>query len=905
MTLARGTSIGPYEVTELIGAGGMGEVYRAMDTTLGREVAVKVLPAAFAQDADRLARFEREAKTLASVNHSNIAAIHGLEKWQGTYALVMELVEGVTLAERISLGPIPLDEALPVARQLAEALEVAHERGVVHRDFKPANIKIRPDGTVKVLDFGLAKATAQSEVVSGSHSPTITTPAMTQAGVILGTAAYMSPEQARGSPVDRRADIWAFGVVLYEMLVGRRLFDEPSVSDTAAAILKGELTLDALPRDTPFPVRRVISRCVTRDSRRRLRDVGEARIAIEDEIAHPTESIASASVSTDTARAPRWRRILPWAIAGLASVGALLSAWAPWRAESAPRSVTRLTSDFGADITLSTNTNIGVVLSPDGRTLVLAGSARPGDRSRLYVRKLDQLLATPIPGTEGARNPFFSPDGRWIGFFADGKLKKILASGGAAIELCDAPDDRGGSWAEDGWIAFSPRSGELPLFRVSSDGGTPEPLTRLDTGEVTHRWPQVLPGSRAVLYTASKATGNYEEADIVIRSLQSGEQRIVHHGGYHASYLPTGHLIYVSQGTLFAAALDLERLALTTQPSPVLTDFRTQPGTGAVQLTLSQDGILVYATGTSDTATASVWWMRRDGSTEPLRAAPAAYREEIRFSPDGERLALTAVNQQSDIWVYEWDRDRLSKLTSHPTLDTSPVWTPDGRRITFRSARHGVDNLYWQRADETGEPQRLTESKITQFPMSWHPSGKVLAFMELGQRTSADIWMLPMEGDETSGWKPGKPVVFLNGPSNERQAMFSPDGRWLAYQSDESGESQVYVRPFPGPGGRVQQVSTAGGSLPRWSRTGNKLFFASDDQAIMVANYVVQGDMFRSDKPLVWAKGPFATYDIHPDGERVAIVRPVELPSSATSNQLAFVFNFFEDIRRVVPVSDR
>jgi len=322
-------------------------------------------------------------------------------------------------------------------------------------------------------------------------------------------------------------------------------------------------------------------------------------------------------------------------------------------------------------------------------------------------------------------------------------------------------------------------------------------------------------------------------------------------------------------------------------------------------LSFSHDGTLVYATGTSDTATASVLWMRRDGSTEPLRAAPAAYRDEIRFSPNGERLALSVVNQQSDIWVYEWGRDLLSKLTSHPTLDTSAVWTPDGRRITFRSARHGVDNLYWQRADETGEPQRLTESKITQFPMSWHPNGKFLAFMELGQRTNADIWMLPMDGDETSGWKPGKPVVFLNGPSDERQAMFSPDGRWLAYQSDESGQSQVYVRPFPGPGGRVQQVSTAGGSLPRWSRTGNKLFFASDDQAIMVASYVVQGDMFRSDKPRVWAKGPFTTYDIHPDGERVAIVRPVESPASAKSNQLAFVFNFFEDIRRVVPVSDR
>jgi serine/threonine-protein kinase len=904
MTLARGTSIGPYEVTDPLGAGGMGEVYRATDPALARQVAIKVLPAAFAQDANRLARFEREAKTLASVNHSNIAAIYGLEKWQGTYALVMELVDGLTLAERIAFGPIPLEEALPIARQLAEALEVAHERGIVHRDFKPANIKIRPDGTVKVLDFGLAKATEAAIVSgSGSHSPTITTPAMTQAGLILGTAAYMSPEQARGSSVDKRADIWAFGVVLYEMLAGRRLFDEPSVSETAAAVLKGELTLEGLPAETPSAIKRLIGRCLTRDWRRRLRDIGEARIAIDEVIAHPGDGGESRTAQEERSRAPTWRRVVPWAIAFTAVIAAVVSAWAPWRAASAPKSVTRLTSDFGAEITLPLNQSISVLLSPDGRQLVLVGSPRPGDRSRLYVRRLDQLVATPLAGTEGARNPFFSPDGRWIGFFADGKLKKIPVSGGAAVALCDAPDDRGGSWAEDGWIAFAPRSGELPLFRVSSDGGTPEPLTKLDAGEVTHRWPQVLPGGR-VLYTSSKATGNYEDADIVVRSIGSGETRIVHHGGYHASYLPTGHLIYVSQGELFAAPFDLERLALTSQASPVLSDFTRQPGTGAVQLAFSQDGSLVYVPRTSETDTSSILWMRRDGSTQPLRAALAAYRESIRFSPGGERLAMSIMNQQQDIWVYEWSRDGMSRLTSHPSIDLDPLWTPDGRRITFRSARDGVDNIYWQRADGDDEVQRLTESKIVQFPESWHPSGRFLAFREIGRETGSDIWLLPMEGDEASGWKPGKPMVFLSSRFEEFDAAFSPDGRWLAYQSDESGESQVYVRSFPGPGGRVQ-VSTAGGSMPRWSRNGKELFFASADQAIMIASYTVQGDMFHADKPVVWAKGQFTSYDVHPDGQRIAIVRASESRSPAISGKLVFIFNFFEEINRLVSLPDR
>ena len=903
MTLAPGTRIGPYEVSAQIGAGGMGEVYRATDTTLDREVAIKVLPAAFAQDANRLARFEREAKTLASVNHSNIAAIHGLEKWQGTCALVMELVEGLTLADRIAIGPIPIDEALPIARQLAEALEVAHERGIVHRDFKPANIKIRPDGTVKVLDFGLAKAMDSAVVFSGSESPTITTPAMTQAGVILGTAAYMSPEQARGGPVDRRADIWAYGVVLYEMLVGRRLFDEPSVSDTAAAVLKGQLTLNALPSGTPAPLSRLIARCLTRDVRRRLRDIGEARITIDDVLAHRDDG-SGATEAQPITQQNRRRAVPLWMAGAIALVVGALATWAPWRAAQEPRAVMRLTTDVGADITLSSNAGVSLLLSPDGQQLVLVGSPRPGDRSRLYVRRLDKLEATPLTGTDGAKDPFFSPDGQWIGFFADGKLKKIPSSGGAAITLADAPDDRGGSWADNGWIAFSPRPGEFPLYRVPSDGGTAEPLTKLDAGEVTHRWPQILPGGSAVIYTASMATGSYEDANIVVRSLADDRTRIVHRGGYQGRYLPTGHLVYISQGRLFAAPFDLKRLETTAAGTPMLSEFTTNPSTAIVQLTFSNNGALAYIPGTNASELlASIFWLRRDGTTQPLRPAPAVYRGALRFSPDGERLAMTIVNQQADIWIYESSRDFLSRLTSHQSLDVDPLWTPDGRRIAFRSARSGVDNLYWQRSDDAGEPQRLIESKLGQFPFSWHPNGKVLAFREIGRNTGSDIWMLPIEGDEVSGWKPGKPTVFLAGPSAESDASFSPDGQWLAYQSDESGQNQVYVRPFPGPGGRVQ-VSTAGGSMPRWSRRRKELFYASSAQEIMMATYMVQGDAFRVDKPSLWAKGPFVSFDLHPDGERVAIVRAQESQSPARPGKVVFVFNFFEEIRRLAPAVD-
>jgi hypothetical protein len=568
MPLEPGSKLAHYEILALIGTGGMGEVYRATDTKLNRDVALKFLPVQFTSDHDRMDRFQREAHVLASLNHSNIATIYGIEESQAMRALVLELVEGPTLGGRITRGPIPIEEALPIAREIAEALEYAHERGIVHRDLKPANIKLSREGQVKVLDFGLAKALSDETPASmQSNSPTLSV-AATQAGIILGTAAYMAPEQAKGMEVDRRADIWAFGVVLCEMLSGKHMFDEPTTSETLAAVLKSDIKLDSLPASTPGTVRRLLERCLDRDRRQRLRDIGEARIVIEQAIAHPETETRWAFVSPRTA--PAWRRLRPWAVAVAAVAVASVSLWMLWHTKPQRPAVVRLSAELGVDATMYTLYGSAVILSPDGKVLAFVASKTAADRPQIYVRRLDQLRVTALAETEGARDHFFSPDGQWIGFFADGKLKKISVNGGAAVELGKASDDRGGTWADDGSIIFTPNSSS-GLLRVSSSGEKAEVLTKLDqSGQGTHRWPYALPGGRAVLFTSGPLSGNFEDADIVVQSLQSGERKVVQHGGYYPRYLPTGHLVYMHQGTLFAAAFDLDRLEMTSQPVPAV-----------------------------------------------------------------------------------------------------------------------------------------------------------------------------------------------------------------------------------------------------------------------------------------------------------------------------------------------
>ncbi|HLE69052.1 MAG TPA: serine/threonine-protein kinase, partial [Vicinamibacteria bacterium] len=584
MTLSPGTRLGPYEIASPLGAGGMGEVFRARDTKLNRDVAIKVLPTAFAQDAERVARFRREAQLLASLNHPNIAAIYGLEESDGVLALALELVEGEDLAERLTRDAIPVDEAVAIAKQIAEGLEAAHEKGIVHRDLKPANLKLTKDGTVKILDFGLAKAYEGEPTTDGalSQSPTMSRQ-MTEAGVIFGTAAYMSPEQARGGTVDKRADIWAFGVVLFEMLTGKRLFTGETVSDTLAAVLRQEIDWKALPASTPPGLRRLLERCLDRDAKKRLRDIGEARVALEERLG-----------TRDTVRTSSGMRALPWFLLALVSALAL---WALWRPAPQPAPPLRLSAELGAAASLATDWGPAAILSPDGRLLAFVASPGTGERPLLHLRRLEQLDAAPLAGTEGARDPFFSPDGEWIAFFADGKLKKVSVSGGAAVTLCDAADERGGTWAEDGTIFFT--AGGQPgvgLSRVSSAGGTPQTLTTPDAAsqERTHRWPQALPGGKAVLYTAGSTRGNYEDASLVVHSLASDTRKVLHRGGYHGRYLPSGHLVFIHEGTLFAARLDLDRLELTGQPVPVLAGVSANPDNAGAQFAFSQDGTLVY-----------------------------------------------------------------------------------------------------------------------------------------------------------------------------------------------------------------------------------------------------------------------------------------------------------------------
>jgi Tol biopolymer transport system component len=887
----------------------MGEVYRATDTNLKRSVAIKVLPDSFANDADRLARFTREAQTLASLNHANIAAIHGLEEFHGVRALVMELVEGQDLSQRIARGVIPLDEALSIARQIAEALEAAHERGIIHRDLKPANVKLTPDGTVKVLDFGLAKV----ETAAGNltDSPTITALA-TREGVIVGTVPYMSPEQARGKEVDKRADIWAFGCVLYELLTGARAFPGATTTDVLAAVVNRDPDFTALPPSTPRSIRRLLARCLDKDPKRRLRDIGDARVEIED----VSDGAADESVG---ALAPSVRhRALAWSVTGVLGLGLgaalVLLVWNPWRI-APPSAPARLNAELGADVSLVTNQGASAILSPNGQVLAFVAQKSAAEPSQLYVRSLDELLATPLSGTGGAVSPFFSPDGEWIAFFADGKLKKISVAGHAVVTLCDAPNGRGGSWADDGTIAFSPNYSRVRLMRVSAAGGAPEPLTT--DAEGYQRWPQVLPGGKAVLYTtgAGIPMGNFNSANLIIQPLPAGERKVVQRNAHYGRYLPSGHLVYVHEGTLFAAPFDLDRLEITGSAVRALQGVTANATvTGGAQFAVSGTGTLVYLPGEHVERDLPISWMDREGKTTPLRATLADWLDP-RFSPDGRTLALTILDRgQRDVWIYDWMRDALLRLTSDLANDETPVWTPDGRRIAFASQRGGAtSSLYLQRADGIGEAQRLTESRKTQFPNSWHPMGTFLAFTEDGAQTGDHhIMMLPMEGDESTGWKAGRPTAFLSTPANEGAAMFSPDGRWLAYSSNESGRYEVYVRPFPGPGGKWQISS--GGTTPIWSRTRRELFYATDDRRIMVASYTTEGHSFRAEAPRLWAERRYTTranaisprsFSLHPDGNRFALAASPESDVSAKQNKVVFIFNFFDELRRIAPPARR
>jgi Tol biopolymer transport system component len=885
LLLNTGTKLGLYEIVSAIGAGGMGEVYQAHDTKLGRDVAIKVLPEAFAHDPQRLSRFQREAKMLASLNHPNIAAIYGLEEDAGRNYLVMELVPGETLAERVKReGPVPVEEALGIARQIAEALEAAHEKSIIHRDLKPANVKVTPEGKVKVLDFGLAKAFAGEESGSDpSNSPTLSQAATLQ-GVILGTAAYMSPEQARGKAVDKRTDLWAFGCVLYELLTGKQVFNGEDITEILAAVVRAEPDWNRLPESTPPGIRTLLRRCLQKDKTLRLQAAGDARIEIQEALAAPQDFGAA-----QTASAPRSK--LPWTVAAALAIIAAVVAWGWWRAtrpiEQKLQPLVRLDVDLGPDVSLGSPYGTDAILSPDGTRLVYVS------QGRLFTRRLDQPNPAELAGTQGASAPFFSPDGQWVAFFAQAKLKKISVDGGAPISLCDATGPRGGSWGEDGNI-IAALYGTSGLWRIPSAGGAPTLVTELQSGEITHRWPQVLPGGKAVLFTAHATGGQFDEASIEVMSLADHHRKTLQRGGTFGRYLPSGHLIYVNGGTLFAVPFDVDRLEVRGTPAPVLEQVGYSSGNGLAQLDFSQTGTLIYRSGGAGDGLFTVQWLDATGKTQPLLAKPGAYQRP-RLSPDGNKVAIST----SDIWVYEWQRDTMTRLTFGPTASVNPLWSPDGRYILYQA----TGGMFWTRSDGSGKPQPLTQSKSLQVPWSFTADGKRLAFHEINPETGYDLWTVPVESD-AEGLRAGKPEPFLQTPFDERQGSFSPDGRWLAYPSNESGGYQVYVRAFPDKGGKWQ-ISNSGGLNPLWSRNGHELFFRTEDNQIMVASYTVKGDSFVVDKPRVWSEkrlanvGITANYDLAPDGKRIAALMPVATAEDQKAqSHVIFLENFFDEVRR-------
>jgi serine/threonine-protein kinase len=861
-------AIAHYRLTSKLGEGGMGAVYRAADTKLGRDVAIKVLPDFFADDPDRLARFKREAQVLASLNHPNIAAIYGVEE----RALVLELVEGPTLADRIAQGPIAFEEALPLIHQLVDALEYAHEKGVVHRDLKPANIKVTPDGRLKVLDFGLAKALASEDAPAANpaNSPTLTMRA-TMAGAIMGTAAYMSPEQARGQTVDRRADIWAFGVVVYEMLTGRALFEAPTVSDTLAAVLTREPQLSTV----PARARRLLELCLTRDHRQRMRDISGARIALEQPAAAPAQSRRPSRV--------------PIAVAAATTLIAIGVSAALWRAtRTADRPLTRLNVDLGPNSSYGPDTS--AVISRDGNRIAFL--SRQAEGFQLATRSLDQAHPTVLPGTVGANSPFLSPDGQWIAFFANRKLRKVSVHGGTPVDLCEIPIGRGGWWGDDGTIVASDSNA---LFSVSESGGVPRKLTTPGDAE-TQRWPQILPGGAAVLFTAlTSAAPDYEDANIAVVAANGGPVKLVQRGGYFGRYVPSGHLLYLHQGTLFAVPFDLSKLETRGSPVPVLDDVGSNASWGSGNLDLSQNGTLVYLSGKYELVRPHVW-MDSAGTTAPLNAPPGI---ATRISPDGSRVALTTLREP--VVVYDVRTDATQRLTfSSAAEGSSPVWAPDSKHIVYD--RRPNSELVWTRADGGGQPHVILKTPGNPVPGSFSPDGRRLVYNTAGATTSRDIWVLPLDLTDPERPKPGTPEPIVESAGADVDPRVSPDGRWLAYSTNESGSHHTFVRAFGGSG--MWQISPSPGRFPVWSRRANELFYQALDGIIMVVPYTTEGGTFTPGKPRMWADirlwmtGNLPNFDLHPDGKRFAVAL---VPRAGASAHVTFLLNFFDELRRRIP----
>ena len=932
MPLASGSRLGVYEIVALIGAGGMGEVYRARDTRLDRAVAIKVLPSDLTSATELRERFVREARTVAALNHPHICVIHDVGHQEGVDFLVMEYLEGETLEERLKRGALPLEQALAVAIQIADALAAAHRAGVVHRDLKPGNIMLRRRGgsstdarvpsadvrrggpsplddargvlsdsrragrpDAKLLDFGLAKTGGPvATAAAGSMLPT-TPPALTAQGTILGTFQYMAPEQLEGLEADARSDIFAFGSVLYEMVTGRKAFEARSHASLIAAILEHEPPAMSTVHGTmPRQLEHVVRRCLAKTREDRWQTASD----LHQELKWVAESMGHDAPHADIEphRPALWRRPVTLGIAAAAMVLAAaiagVVAWMLTRtAPAATSRVVRLTMTLPAGEEVADLEFPAVAISPAGTHVAYVATS--GGRQQLHVRAIDSTETKALAGTELARNPFFSPDGQWIGFFAQGKLKKVSVATGITQTLCDAPYGVGGSWAPDGSIYFAPTGGS-GLSKVSANGGTLSAVTTLDraVGEVSHRWPHVLPGGRAVMFTRWTGPGR-DEAFLHVQRLDTGERINVVQGGDTGRYVSTGHVIYARGDELFAVPFDLERLQVSGQ-AVRMADAVRLGGEGA-HYAVSDVGELVYLPGSSQRSERRLVWVTRDGRVEPLAAPPRNYYSNAVISPDGRFAAVDVEAGTIELWIYDFSRATLTPLTTGIGSSQAPRWTPDGKHIVYRGTRTGFRNLWWKAVDDTTSEERLTTDEMVQTPGSWSADGQWLVYYIQDPATAADVWALPAAGDR-------KPRVVVRTPFTEEHPRLSADGRWLAYTSNEPGRVEVFVQPFPGPGGR-SQISTDGGTEPVWSRDGRELFYLNGDK--MMAVEITTAPTFRAGTPRLLFEGRYlfspngvAAYDVSADSRRFLRVQPMHPDPPA--NQINVVVNWFEELRRVV-----
>ena len=853
MSLSAGTKLGPYEILASIGKGGMGEVYKAHDPRTGRDVAIKISAEEFSE------RFEREARAIAALNHPNICHLYDV----GPNYLVMELVEGES-----PKGPLPLDEALHIAKQIADALDAAHTIGIVHRDLKPGNIKIKPDGTVKVLDFGLAKM-GGTPAAKAEDSPTLSM-AATQAGMILGTAGYMAPEQARGKPVDKRADIWAFGVVLFELLAGKRLFQGDDVADTLAAVLRHEPDWEQV----PAKVRRLLRRCLAKDQGKRLRDIGDA-----------WELLDEAPLATAPSPSPLgW---VAWSVAGMLALALGLVSYRHVR-EERPR-VLKM-SILPPEKATFTATSLPAI-SPDGRRLAFAATLDGKDS--LWVRDLDSLAARALTGTDGASYPFWSPDGRSIGFFADAKLKRIEVAGGPALTLCDATAVRGGTWSKNDVIVFGVLNGGM--FRVPAAGGSATTLTRLDqaSGETSHRFPWFLPDGRHFLYTTQNATDT-EKTSVYVADLDSKSRKFLVAADSNAVYTPPGYLLFVRERTLMALPFDAGKLQTTGDAVPIAEQVDYVSGRNQNQFSASQNGVLAYTSGGGG-GTPRLTWFDRSGKAVGTLGAPGGLVLSVRISPDGKTVAVDRLDKAFDIWLHDLVSGTISRFTFGPKNNAFPVWSPEGSRIAFYSDRDGIAHAFQKVTNGTaqdevvdkplGDPPRATRVD------DWSRDGRyIIESLDNTGKTKGDIWVLPLFGDR-------KPFPYLQTEFNERLARLSPNGQWLAYTSDESKRSEVYVQTFPTPGGKWQ-ISTNGGSRSVWSRDGKELYFLGADGKMMAVE-VKAGAKFEAGLPKAlfdarFPGGNTAWYDVSPDGR---FLIPIQLEQTANA-PMTVVINWTAGLRK-------